>query len=89
MLLSTVTAGIKHERGFLARESSDEDVVSTVACAVETTIDASAVFCVVTHEEHCQNGRHCRFPTSDDRIIFGSDSYNFTATVDVPSIQYD
>ena len=45
MLLSTVTAGIEHERGFLARESSDEDVVSTVACAVETTIDDSAVLC--------------------------------------------
>ena len=28
---------------FLARESSDEDVVYTIACAVETTIDASPV----------------------------------------------
>ena len=45
MLLSTVTAGIEDERGFLARESSDEDVVSTVAGAVETTINNSAVLC--------------------------------------------
>ena len=44
---------------------------------------------MVSHEEHCQNGRHCRIPMSDDLIIFGSDSYNFTVSVDVPSTQYD
>ena len=30
---------------FLARESSDEDVVSSAACAVETTIDSCAGVC--------------------------------------------
>jgi hypothetical protein len=40
---ATVTAGNKQEQGFLARESSDEDVVSIVACNVETTIEACVV----------------------------------------------
>ena len=39
---------IREEYCFLARESSDEDFVSTVACAVETTINASAVLCGVS-----------------------------------------
>jgi hypothetical protein len=42
---ATVYCHCWDQRGFLARGSSDEDVVSTVACAVETTIDASAVVC--------------------------------------------
>jgi hypothetical protein len=39
---------IGEEYRFLARESSHEDVVSTIACAIETTIDASAVLCGVS-----------------------------------------
>jgi hypothetical protein len=39
---------IREEFCFLARESSDEYVVSTIACAVETTIDACAVLCGVS-----------------------------------------
>jgi hypothetical protein len=39
------SVNIREEYCFLARESSDEDVVSTVACAVETTINACAVMC--------------------------------------------
>jgi hypothetical protein len=38
----------REEYRFLARESSDEDVLSTVACAVETMIDAFAVMCGVS-----------------------------------------
>ncbi len=40
---------------------------------------------MVPHEEHCQNGLQCRIPMSDDLIFFGSDSYNYTVSVDVPS----
>jgi hypothetical protein len=39
---------IREAYHFLATESSDEDVVSTIACAVETTIDVSALLCGVS-----------------------------------------
>jgi hypothetical protein len=39
---------IREEYRFLARESLHEDVVFSIPCAVETTIDASAVLCVVS-----------------------------------------
>jgi hypothetical protein len=39
---------IREEYRFLARESLHEDVVSTIACAVETTYDAFAVLCGVS-----------------------------------------
>jgi hypothetical protein len=39
---------IREEYRFLTRESLHEDVVSTIACAVETTIHASAVLCGVS-----------------------------------------
>ena len=40
---------MREEHRFLARESSShEDVVSTIPCTVETTIDASAVLCGVS-----------------------------------------
>ena len=44
MLLSLLASNM-NVVAFVARESSDEDIVSTVACAVETTIDASVVLC--------------------------------------------
>jgi hypothetical protein len=39
---------IMEEYHFLARESLHEDVVSTIGCAVETTIDAFTVLCGVS-----------------------------------------
>jgi hypothetical protein len=58
---ATVTAGIRQERGFLATESSDEDVVSTVGCNVETTIDAYVVSCRGSTKETSEKRRHHRF----------------------------
>jgi hypothetical protein len=39
---------IRGDYHLLARESSDENVVSTVACAVEMTIDACTMLCGVS-----------------------------------------
>lgn len=32
---ATITAGIKQEHGFLTSESSDEDIISTIECAIK------------------------------------------------------
>ena len=82
---ATVTAGIEQERGFLDRYLSDEDIVSSVGCTIETTIDACVVLCGGSTWEHCENGRHRRSPMMEDMIILRADWNNFTVAIDVPS----
>jgi hypothetical protein len=54
--------GIREEYRFLARESSHEDVVSTIACAVETSSMLLRCCVVFPHEEHRKKRRDRQIP---------------------------
>jgi hypothetical protein len=45
-------------------------------------------YVVVSHDKHCENGRHRRSPMIDDMMILRAKWNNFTVAVDLPSRQY-
>jgi hypothetical protein len=62
--------GVIRQKLPILNQHQDEDVVSTVACTVETTIDACAMLCGVSTLTTSQKKRcHCHIPMTKAYIL--------------------